>query len=40
MEIWDPYAGSVQLVFDVHPQEKPQNGLVGSKLVSIKGKKN
>jgi hypothetical protein len=39
MEIWNPYNGNVKLMFDLLPQETFNNGLISSKLVSIKGKK-
>jgi hypothetical protein len=39
VEIWNPYAGSVKLILDVHPQETPANGLSSARLVPIKGKK-
>jgi hypothetical protein len=39
MEIWNPYNGNVKLMFDLLPQETSNNGLISSRLVSIKGKK-
>jgi len=39
MEIWNPYDGTIELILKVHPQESPNNALIGSKLVAIKGKK-
>jgi hypothetical protein len=37
VEIWDPYQGTVQLLLDIHPEEKSNSGLGQAQLIPING---